>query len=39
LAVSHSEFLDLDWGKEKKNDRIIYDVKGILPKNIVDRRL
>uniref|UniRef100_UPI00404AFC7F nucleotide sugar dehydrogenase n=1 Tax=Fulvivirga sp. TaxID=1931237 RepID=UPI00404AFC7F len=39
LAVSHEEFMALDWGKEKKNDRIIYDVKGILPKNIVDRRL
>jgi UDP-N-acetyl-D-galactosamine dehydrogenase len=39
LAVSHSEFMDLDWGKEKKTDRIIYDVKGILPKSIVDRRL
>jgi UDP-N-acetyl-D-galactosamine dehydrogenase len=39
LAVSHEEFMALDWGVEKKNDRIIYDVKGILPKNIVDRRL
>ena len=37
LAVSHNEFLELDWGIVK--DKVIFDVKGILPREIVSARL
>ena len=37
LAVSHNEFLELDWGRLK--DKVIFDVKGILPREIVSARL
>ncbi|MDT8394637.1 MAG: Vi polysaccharide biosynthesis UDP-N-acetylglucosamine C-6 dehydrogenase TviB [Bacteroidales bacterium] len=39
LAVSHNDFLELDYQKLKNNKTIIYDVKGILPRDIVDERL
>lgn len=39
LAVAHSKFLEIDILKLKRPDGIIYDVKGVLPKNIVDGRL
>ncbi|WP_338083308.1 nucleotide sugar dehydrogenase [Formosa algae] len=39
LAVSHKEFLSLDIEKLKVNNGIVYDVKGILPSHIVDKRL
>ncbi|SNS55514.1 UDP-N-acetyl-D-galactosamine dehydrogenase [Ekhidna lutea] len=39
LAVSHKEFLDLDWRKIRAETDIIFDVKSILPKEIVDGRL
>ncbi|QDO93669.1 nucleotide sugar dehydrogenase [Formosa sediminum] len=39
LAVSHKEFLTLEIEKLKAADGIIYDVKGILPNNIVNKRL
>uniref|UniRef100_UPI0040491CC7 nucleotide sugar dehydrogenase n=1 Tax=Daejeonella sp. TaxID=2805397 RepID=UPI0040491CC7 len=38
LAVAHKEFLKLDVKSLAKNG-IIYDVKGILPKEIIDSRL
>ena len=38
LAVAHKEFLDLDVRSFVKKG-VIYDVKGILPKEIVDSRL
>ena len=38
LAVSHKEFLELDVRSFVKNG-VIYDVKGILPKEIIDSRL
>ena len=39
LAVAHSEFLNIDL-KAKVGERgIIYDVKGILPRDIIDGRL
>jgi UDP-N-acetyl-D-galactosamine dehydrogenase len=38
LAVAHNVFLDLDLKSYVKNG-VIYDVKGILPKNLVDSRL
>ena len=40
VAVAHDEFKNLDFNKLKKdNQSIIYDVKGILDRNIVDDRL
>ena len=40
LAVSHNEFLSLNFGKLKRNDHsIIYDIKAFLDRNIVDARL
>lgn len=40
LAVSHDEFLDLDLLSLKaKSDSIIYDIKSILDRSIVDGRL
>ena len=38
LAVAHKEFLKLDVRSFVKKG-VIYDVKGILPKEIVDSRL
>ena len=39
LAVSHKEFLSLDFPKLRNDASIVYDVKGILPRNIIDGRL
>jgi UDP-N-acetyl-D-galactosamine dehydrogenase len=40
LAVAHTEFLELDLGKLKKNDTsIVFDVKAILPKHEITARL
>jgi len=39
MAVAHDEFKNLDIGNLCKANRVIYDVKGILPKEIVDGRL
>jgi UDP-N-acetyl-D-glucosamine/UDP-N-acetyl-D-galactosamine dehydrogenase len=39
LAVSHNEFMDIDLIKHKDNGAIVFDVKGILPKESVDSRL
>ncbi|PSL44894.1 UDP-N-acetyl-D-galactosamine dehydrogenase [Chitinophaga niastensis] len=39
LAVSHNEFKSLDIKKLCKPRAVIYDVKGLLPKEIVDGRL
>ncbi|WP_425390043.1 nucleotide sugar dehydrogenase [Ekhidna sp.] len=39
LAVSHKEFLALNWEKIREETPIIYDVKSILPKQLVDGRL
>jgi UDP-N-acetyl-D-galactosamine dehydrogenase len=38
LAVAHKEFLSLDVRSFAPNG-IVYDVKGILPKEIIDARL
>lgn len=37
LAVAHDEFLELPI--QRKKGRIIYDVKAVLPKSVVDARL
>ena len=39
LAVAHNEFLDLDIKAFVKPNGVIYDVKGILPRDIIDGRL
>jgi len=39
LAVAHKQFEGLDFGALCKKNRVIYDVKGILPRELVDARL
>ena len=39
LAVSHKKFLNLDFKNFSKNISVIYDLKSVLDKNIVDARL
>ena len=39
LAVAHKEFLSLDFAKLRKDVSVVYDVKSILPRDIVDGRL
>ncbi|SDT46250.1 UDP-N-acetyl-D-galactosamine dehydrogenase [Mucilaginibacter mallensis] len=39
IAVAHDEFKSLDLTKLCKENKVIYDVKGMLPKNEVDGRL
>jgi UDP-N-acetyl-D-galactosamine dehydrogenase len=37
LAVAHKEFLEISFNKTDK--QVLYDVKGVLPINLIDRRL
>ena len=39
LAVAHKEFLDLDIKSMLNENGVVYDVKGILPRDIIDARL
>ncbi|WP_313386889.1 nucleotide sugar dehydrogenase [Chishuiella sp.] len=39
LTVAHKEFLELDFSKFLNEQGVIYDVKGVLPKEKVDKRL
>ncbi|MGV6829974.1 MAG: nucleotide sugar dehydrogenase [bacterium] len=39
LAVSHNEFLEIDLTDLKSDTAIVFDVKSLLPKDIVDARL
>lgn len=39
LAVAHNEFLTLNIFSLRKANSILYDVKGLLPKEIIDGRL
>lgn len=39
LAVSHNEFLDFDTASHLVKSGIVYDVKGVLPKNKITGRL
>ena len=39
LGVAHKEFLELDVKSLVKDGGVIYDVKGILPRDIIDGRL
>jgi UDP-N-acetyl-D-galactosamine dehydrogenase len=39
LGVAHKQFLDIDVKSLVLNNGVIYDVKGVLPRNVVDARL
>ncbi|MDD4729945.1 MAG: nucleotide sugar dehydrogenase, partial [Dysgonamonadaceae bacterium] len=39
LGVAHKQFLDLDVKSFVKDGGVIYDVKGLLPRDIIDGRL
>ena len=39
LAVAHKQFQDFNFENFNKDKAVIYDVKGILPRNIIDGRL
>ena len=39
LAVAHKEFMQINLKEHKDNGCIIYDVKGILTKELTDGRL
>lgn len=39
LAVGHSQFLELDYSRLQNKDSILFDIKGFLPKDIIDARL
>ena len=39
LAVSHSQFLELDINRLKEPKSILFDIKGFLPENLTDARL
>lgn len=39
LAVAHKQFFELDVKNLVKEDGVIYDVKGLLPRDIIDNRL
>ena len=39
LAVAHNKFMEIDLKEHKDNGAVIFDVKGILEKEIVDARL
>ncbi len=39
LAVSHNEFKTMDIAKIKNGSAVIYDIKGLLDKNLADERL
>ena len=39
LAVAHKEFLSIDIKSLLKENGLVYDVKGVLPRDIVDGRL
>ena len=39
LAVAHREFRDMDVSKYEKPGAVVFDIKGILPRKLVDGRL
>ena len=39
LAVAHKEFLDLDISSMLNENGVVYDVKGILDRDVIDGRL
>lgn len=39
VCVAHKQFMEIDFQQYKKQGAVIYDVKGILPREIADARL
>jgi UDP-N-acetyl-D-galactosamine dehydrogenase len=39
LAVAHSQFRDMDIARYKSGSAVVFDIKGILPRALVDDRL
>lgn len=39
MAVSHQEFLNMDWNNLRHGRTVVYDVKGVLDRSIVTARL
>lgn len=39
VAVAHDEFKDLPWSDIKNHRNVIFDIKGLLPRHVVDGRL
>lgn len=39
LCVAHKEFLEVDINKLRKSQSVVYDVKGVLNRNLIDGRL
>lgn len=39
LSVAHKEFLKLNYNLERKQNSVIYDVKGFLSKDLIDKSL
>ena len=39
LAVSHNEFLQIDFERLKSTKSVLFDIKGFLPKYLIDARL
>lgn len=39
MAVAHSKFIELDYKQFLKPNSVVYDVKGIVPRHLVDGRL
>lgn len=39
LAVAHEDFLTLSWTKHRHATTVVYDVKGVLPRQLIDARL
>lgn len=39
LAVAHNQFLQINISDIKKSNSVVFDVKGVLPKELIDKRL
>lgn len=39
LAVAHKKFEGMPWGHIVKDNNVIYDIKGFVPRNLIDGRL
>ena len=39
LAVAHNQFKELDFPSLRTNGAVVYDVKGILNRELIDNRL
>lgn len=39
IAVAHQQFKEIDFSQSKKNGFVLYDVKGILSRELIDNRL